>query len=143
MQRVGATLIAALILGLLSAPDLDAQERDGVDLFLRRVEQILQRGDARAYLALHAEAANRQRAVDFISSELLPHATHAVVQERDRQPLAGTLPGNGYRLLVDTFVDFGTSGRIATWRLDIKRSGAIGADDEWVIAEEEKISSVE
>src|SRR5207249_5365846 len=32
---------------------------------------------------------------------------------------------------------------ISTWRLDIKRAGSPGADDEWVIAEEEKISSVE
>jgi hypothetical protein len=143
MQRVGATLIAALIVAVSPTPDLYAQQKDTVEVFLRRVEQILQRGDARAYLALHAESANRTRASEFAGSELLPHATHAVVQERDRQPLPGTLPGNGYRLMVDTFADFGASGRIATWRLDIKRSGSSGADDEWVIAEEEKISSVE
>jgi len=143
MRRFGATLIAALIVALSPTPDLHAQAKDNVDVFLRRIEQILQRSDARAYLALHSESANRTRALDFASSELLPRATHAVIQERDREPLPGTLPGNGYRLMVDTFVDFGASGRIATWRLDIKRAGSPGADDEWVIAEEEKISSVE
>ena len=143
MRRFGATLIAALIVAVSPTPDLHAQAKDNVDLFLRRVEQILQRADARAYLALHSESASRTRAIEFASTELLPRVTRAVIQERDREPLPGTLPGNGYRLMVDTFFDFGPSGRIATWRLDIKRSGNPGADDEWVIADEEKISSVE
>ena len=33
----------------------------------------------------------------------------------------GTLPGEGYRLVVDVFTETGPRGRITTWRLDIRR----------------------
>ena len=40
MRRFGATLIAALIVALSPTPDLHAQAKDNVDVFLRRIEQI-------------------------------------------------------------------------------------------------------
>ena len=35
--------------------------------------------------------------------------------------LQGTLPGEGYRLVVEVFMETGPRGRIATWHLDIRR----------------------
>ena len=67
----------------------------------------------------------------------------SVVQERDRIPLSGTAPGGGYRLMVDVMADFGSRARVATWRLDVRRTGAPGAENEWTIAEAERISSVD
>ena len=57
--------------------------------------------------------------------------------------LAGSLPGHGYRLMVDVMAEFGSRARVATWRLDVKRTGAAGTDTEWTIADQERISSVE
>jgi len=119
------------------------QEADGVRLLLLRVERIVQEGDAAAYFAALSPTADRNRAREFAGFELIPGATRAVVRERDREPLAGTLPGNGYRLMVDVFAEFGSRARVATWRLDVKRTGQAGTDGEWTINDEEKLSSVD
>jgi hypothetical protein len=47
--------------------------------------------------------------------------TRVVIQERDRSQLAGRLPGDGYRLVVDVFQEYGSRGRVSTWWLDLTR----------------------
>jgi hypothetical protein len=131
----------ALVLG--AGPSARAQENDGVAALLARLEQVAKSGDGAAYLALLTTGANRERAVDFCGSEIQPGATRAVVKERDRESLRGTLAGNGYRLMVDVLSEFGTRARVATWRLDVKRVGEPGSAREWAIDDEERLSSVE
>ena len=97
---------------------------EGVRLLLGRLERVVQAGDAGAFLALLSDSADRHARARFRSTELMPGASRAVVQERDRQPLPGMLPGNGYRLMVDVLAEFGSRARIATWRLDVKRTAA-------------------
>src|SRR5438105_5050235 len=133
----------ALLAVVLSGGGPQAQEADGVRVLLSRLERILQTGDGVAYMNALADSANRDRARDFIGSELLPGAKRAVIQERDRQALAGTLAGTGYQLIVDAFAEFGSRARAATWRLDVKRTGQAGSDREWTIADEERLSSVD
>src|SRR6266511_1647080 len=132
---------------LCAAGPVRAQERpapdDAIRALIAAVEQTLLSGNAAAYLALHTESANRDTVRDFASTEVMPGATRAVVQERDRLPLAGTLPGNGYQMMIDVLVEFGGRARVATWRLDIKRIGDPGSAREWAIVEEERLSSVE
>src|SRR5262249_40693958 len=130
--------IALLALTLGSGADPHAQEADGVRLLLARLERVLQAGDGPAFLAALADSADRDRALWFIGSELIPGSTRAVIQERDRQPLAGTLPGNGFRLIVDTFAEYGSRARAATWRLDVKRTGEAGPQREGAIARRER-----
>jgi len=142
-NRVGAVLLAALILLGVSRP-LRAQDQDeGMRTLLDVVERVAQAGDAAGYLGLLADSADRGRARDFAASELLPGATRVVVKERDRLPLAGTLPGNGYRLWVDSFAEFGSRSRVATWRVDVRRVGEPGSGREWAIADQERVTSVE
>jgi hypothetical protein len=137
-----ATFVLAVSAGRCEA-SAQTPQADGVTVLLRRLEQIVQAGEPAGYLGLLSDSADRSRARDFAGSELLARAAHAVVQERDRAPLPGTLPGNGYRLIVDVFVDFGPRARIATWRLDVRRVGQPGSDAEWAVADQERISSVE
>ena len=136
------TSIVLLTLTLCAA-SARAQDDEGVRLLLGRIERIVQAGDTPAYLALMSGTADRTRALDFAGTELMPGANRSVLQERDRLPLQGSLPGNGYRLMVDVMTEFGSRARIATWRLDVTRTGAGGTDREWTIAEQERISSVE
>jgi peptidase M1-like protein len=133
----------AVILMVAFGGSAHAEQPDSVTVFLHNLEAIVQRGDAPAYLALLAGVADRRRALDFASTEILPNAVHVVIQERDRESLAGTLPDNGHRLMVDVFVDFGGYARVATWRLDLKRVAEAGAEQEWAIADEERVSSVD
>jgi hypothetical protein len=135
-----------VVAALLVAPAARAQDPD--DLAVRRLldqfQQILQAGDQAAYTSLllpavTATPASASRASNFTALEFRGGATRAVIQERDRQPLPGTLPGNGYRIVVDTFVEYGDRARIATWQLDLRKVDA----QEWLIADQERLSAVE
>jgi hypothetical protein len=134
--------IVLLALAVGAATPAHAQEDDGVRLLLAKVERVVRAGDAAGYFALLSEGANRERARDFAGTELMPGASRSVVQERDRSPLAGAAD-NGFRLIVDVMSEFGTRARVATWQLDVKRTGAAGAENEWTIATQERLSSVE
>jgi hypothetical protein len=144
--RAAIALLALMCVGGVSPSSPatpHAQEDEGVRLLLARVEQIVQAGDTAGYVALLSQTADRARASEFVGSELMPGANRSVLQERDRTPLPGTLPGNGYRLMVDVIAEFGSRARVATWRLDVKRTGQAGTDREWTIADQERLSSVE
>ncbi|MDO8794131.1 MAG: M1 family aminopeptidase, partial [Vicinamibacterales bacterium] len=118
--------------------------RDGIRLFLLGLERVVQQSDVAAYNALLAESADRGRSAGFIDAELIPGMTRAVIQERDRSPLAGTVPGDGYSIVVDTFEEYGDRARVSTWWLDLKRNrDAMDTDTEWLIADQGPISSVE
>jgi Peptidase family M1 domain len=136
-------IVAMLALFVCADGVARAQENDGVASLLTRIEQTAKSGDTTAFLALLTSGANRERAVDFGSSELIPGATRAVLKERDREPLRGTLAGNGYRVMVDVLTEFGPRARAATWRFDVKRVGAPGSAREWAIDEVERVSAVE
>src|SRR5262249_55525867 len=114
-----------------------------IALFLNELEQALQGGNAAAFLALHTGAADRHASTSFAECEALPGSSRGVVRERDREALPGSLPGNGYRLIVDVFEEFGQRARAATWRLDVKRIADASAKRQWAIVEEETVSSVE
>ncbi len=120
----------------------NAPGTDGVQALLQRLERIIQSGDTQAYSGQLSETSDRNAARDFARLELTPGATRVVVRERDREPLVGTLPGNGYRLTLDVFTEFGNRARNATWRLDVKRVGD-GGDEVWLIADQQRFAMVE
>jgi len=135
-------VIGAIVLALAAGVAVPARaqtQSDSVAVLLRRVESLVKTGDTVGYLALLSGAADSARARDFLATEFLSGVAQATLQERDRFALTGT-PGNGYRVMVDVFTDFGQRGRIATWRLDIRRGSE---SDPWTIVDEERISSVE
>src|SRR5205814_9481556 len=116
---------------------------DGIRAFLLRLERVFQLGDGAAYHALLTESADPGRADGFIDAEMFPGMTHVVIQERDRGPLAGTVPGNGYSLVVDAFEEYGDRARVSTWWLDLMRDRDAATDAEWLIADQRRVSSVE
>src|SRR3954462_9311953 len=100
--RLFAALVAVAVSTGATIP-LRAQNADAIQVLLRRVEQLVQAGNANAYIALLSDSADHARAREFAMGELTAGASPAVVQERDREPLRGTLPGDGFRLMVDVF----------------------------------------
>ena len=106
-----------------------------------RLEQVIQRGDAAEYNQLLALSANRARRDAFARSALRPDVTRAVVHERERIEIAGALPGDAYRLVVDVFEEREDRARISTWRLDVTRRDA-PEGIEWAITDQDEISSV-
>src|ERR1041385_4248932 len=136
--RISIVLLAVTLCA--AAPAHAQPADDGVRALLTRIEQVVRAGAPAASFLLLADGANRTRASEFASTELMPDVSRSVAQERDRVPLAS---GNGYRLMVDVMAEFGSRARVAAWQLDITRAGAPGTDKEWAIADAERISSVE
>src|SRR3954466_3571352 len=108
-RRAAVAAFLALVLGGGAMPR--AQDVDGVRLLLLKFERIVQTGDGVAFMTALGATADRARARDFVSSELLPGSNRAVLQERDREPLPGALPGNGFRLMVDVLAEYGSRAR--------------------------------
>ena len=113
---------------------------DDLHATLQRLERVVQAGDAAAYQELLSDSADRAGAADFANAQILPGATRAVLQERERAGLAGTLPGNGYQVSLDVFVELGDRARSASWTVNLKRAGPGGP---WRIADQQKISEIE
>ncbi len=120
-----------------------AQADDGVTRLLRRVEQIAQGGRIEPYLELLMGGVDVGAAREEIAGLILPDATRAIVRERDRSPLEGTLPGNGYRLMLEVLIERGTRARVATWNLDIRRIPTERSEDEWFIESQRRLSTLD
>jgi len=134
-----AVFVALAVAGPIGVRTQTPEPPDGIAAFLRQLETIMRGADGVAFLKLTAASADPRRAHDFAELELIPGATRVSIQERDRAALPGTLPGNGYRLIVDAFVEYGPRARASTWRLDVLRDGESG----WRLADQERITSVE
>jgi hypothetical protein len=141
-----------VLLVLVSAPAFadqgPARQLDEEDLsilsFLDSVENAISTSDRAKFLNLLSDSADRDQAAEFFDAMVPQGVTRAVVKERDRAALIGTLPGEGYRLVTEVFIETGPRGRIATWRLDIRRPrGEDLASQPWRIVAEDRLSSVE
>src|SRR5262245_49341085 len=79
---------------------------DGVAVLLNRLEQLLQRNDRDNFPALLSTeditGGDAEQATDDLFSY---ETTRAAVRERDRTPLEGALPGDGYHVIVEILTE--------------------------------------
>jgi hypothetical protein len=125
------------------APGEADRQADGVVRLLQRLERLLAAGDPAQYSSLLSRLADADQARRFASVTVLPGVTRVTIRERDRAEARGALPGNGYVVSLEVLTEFGTRARLATWRLDVRRGGTPGSDDEWGIARQEVVSSIQ
>ena len=127
-------------------PPMDPEDLQ-IELLLNKVETAVSRADRAAWLAILSDNADRDAADDFFN-EIVPQGiTRVVVRERDRQRLPGALPGNGYSLIVEVFIETGSRGRISTWQLDIRRpEGDVAlapGETPWRVVGQDRLSQVD
>ena len=125
---------------VLAAPAAQSPASDDAQIrtLLTQLERAFGGSDGDLYYELMTATSDRKRAEEFLAFEFRSGASRVVVIERDREHLNGTLPGSGYRLVVDALIEYGWRGRIATWQLDIKRIEGGG----WRIADQDRLSAV-
>jgi hypothetical protein len=120
------------------------QEDVTVPAFLTDLETAISTGDRQKWTDLLSASADRDTALQFFDDMVPPGVTRVIVKERDRSSLQGTLPGEGFRLIVEVFIETGPSGRIATWRLDVRRPrGDDLGRQPWRITDEDRLASIE
>ena len=112
--------------------------------FLQAVETSISTMDRARWIDLLSSTADKDQALEFFDAMVPQGITRVVIKERDRSPLQGTLPGEGYQLVVEVFMETGARGRIATWRLDIRRPrGDDLGRQPWRILTQDRLASIE
>jgi len=111
---------------------------------MQAVETAVSTMDRNRWLELLSPLADREQSLEFFDAMVPQGITRVVVKERDRSALPGALPGEGYRLVLEVFQETGNRGRIATWRVDIRRprGDEIGRQP-WRILSEDRLASIE
>ncbi len=139
--RIAVLAFVAAAAPFAPAAAQTAPATDGIATVLQQIEKALLGGSLDGYLALVAPGANSEAAEAFAKPLFAGGMTKVTIRERDRQPLVGAVAGEGHRLLVEALFERGRSGRIVTWRLDVRRS----REDEqrWFISGQEQISSLD
>jgi hypothetical protein len=119
-------------------------EELSLQAFLEAVETSISTMDRARWLELLSFSADRDSATEFFDAMVPQGITRVVVKQRDRTALQGALPGEGYRLMVEVFIETGPRGRIATWRLDIRRPrGDDLGRQPWRITAQDRLASIE
>jgi hypothetical protein len=139
-QLLAGLVLLACLVG--RAEGQTPQAPDPVAGLLAKLELVLREGPADRYLDLLATTADRASCAAFAQSVIVPGITRAVVKERDRAELPGTLPGDGYRLMVEVLLESGPQASVATWRLDVRRRGGAAAGD-WGIVSQEILTTLQ
>lgn len=138
MRRVALMLVVCLAAGQVAgaAAQKPTSAEDGLAFFLLKLEKTIAAGQPDAYFDLLSERAIPDRAAQAAQSLIGPGITRAVVRERDRAPLDGTLPGDGYRLMIEIFTERGNRARVTTWLLDVRRVANATGQDVWRISDQ-------
>ncbi len=136
------TLIIAALVCLAGEPaGQSTPAADPVAALLGRIEAAMLAGTPERYLDLLSTLADRPAAASFLTAVATPGLTRVVIRERDRVDLAGTLPGEGYRLLVEVLRESGQRADVTTWRLDVRRRGNNLAD--WGILSQQVLTTLQ
>jgi hypothetical protein len=120
-----------------------SEEDLSIQAFLQAVETAISTTERERWVELLSQNADRDAALEFFDSMVPRGVTSVVIRERDRSPLTGALPGDGFQLMTDVFVETGTRGRIYTWRLDIRKPRDTTDRQPWRVVAQERLASIE
>ncbi|MBI3050737.1 MAG: hypothetical protein HYY76_20800 [Acidobacteria bacterium] len=139
-RRLAVLLVWAVVCGGPAAAQTPAP--DGVELLLDRFEALLQAGRAADFPSLVASSDPPDQIDEFAGGLFAPDTRRAVVTERDRVPLAAALPGDGYRVVAELFLETANRARIVTTLLDVRRPPG-GPPDSWRISAAQAATSID
>ena len=120
-----------------------SEEDLSIQAFLQAVETSVSTTERERWIELLSPNADRDSAIEFFDSMVPRGVTRAVIRERDRQPLNGALPGEGFQLIADIFIETGSRGRRYTWRLDVRKPRDSEERQPWRVLTQEQFASIE
>lgn len=137
-------LLLVLTCVLVWVAPLGAQTRepDPAESLIRKFERALNAGDRAALLALFASSVPEPKLREYTNDLLVAGAVKTTLRERDRSPLEGVPPGEGYSLIIEFFIETSGKARILTAGMDIRRPPG-GGIDTWRFVGAEGLTSVE
>jgi hypothetical protein len=109
---------------------------------VRKFDRALNAADRPALESLFGPAITPFQIQQLEHDLLVPNAVHITVRLRDKAPLEGAPPGDGYSLIVEFFVETAGKARILTTGMDVRRPPG-GVTDSWRFVGTESLTSVE
>jgi hypothetical protein len=94
---------------------------DPVTPLLLRFEQALNKSDQTELAGMFSPDVPASRIESYAGSLFMPGAVKTTLRLRDRAPLEGAPPGDGYSLVVEFFIETPGRGRILTAGMDMRR----------------------
>jgi hypothetical protein len=146
MKRLLALVLFVAAADAFAAGQPISQQSDedlSIQAFVQAVETAISTTERERWSELLSTNNDRDAALEFFDSMVPSGVTRAVVRERDRQPLNGALPGEGFQLIADLFIETGARGRIYTWRLDIRKPRDSTDRQPWRLVTQERLASIE
>jgi hypothetical protein len=119
-----------------------SREPDPADALVRKFERALNAADKAALLALFASSVPHSQVQQYTNDLLVTGAVRTTIRERDRIPLEGAPPGDGYSLIIEFFIETAGKARILTAGMDVRRPPG-GDLDSWRFVGAEGLTSVE
>jgi hypothetical protein len=119
-----------------------SREPDPADTLVRKFERSLNAADRAGLVALFAPSVPAQQVQQYTNDLLVTGAVRTVVRERDRLPLEGAPPGDGYSLIIEFFIETAGKARILTAGMDVRRPPG-GDINSWRFVGAEGLTSVE
>jgi hypothetical protein len=141
MSRRLAFVIAGF-LGCSCPAAAQTPPADGVTALLTRLEMVVQNANAEALGSVVAETFPSTDLEDLKAYLFRPDTRRVVVAERDRAPLTGTLPGDGFRVMAELFTESTERARIVTVLVDLRRPAG-GDVDSWRITGAQVVTSID
>src|SRR5688572_62592 len=141
-MRTTIALLACVLWHATAAPAQTPAQGDPVTALVRRLERILNSHDRPAFPALFAPTVSEDSVTQHGFDLFLPGAVRTALFERSRGPLEGAPPGDGFRLVVEFFIETAGRARIVTAGLDVRRPPGGGADS-WRISSIDSMSAIE
>jgi hypothetical protein len=137
---MSSRLLACAVLALLPSLAAGQQsarpaEPDDITRLVLAIERATEAGDAEALRALMAPSVRVATMSEFIQSLTFPRPSQSAIKERDR---VATDDG-GVRLMLETFTEKSSEGRVMSWRVDAQRAAPGAA---WTITGLERLTVV-
>jgi hypothetical protein len=114
-------LVLAFVCGWAAQPSAQATQPDPVAPLLLRFEHALNQSDRPALTGMFSPDVATSEVELYLGSLLMPGAVKTTVRLRDRSPLEGAPPGDGYSLVVEFFIETPGRARILTASMDMRR----------------------
>lgn len=136
-------LATALMLTVMVTPAAAQDGGDGIGALLNRLERVMPSGDPSSLRPLLSPNVAPGVMDTFAPRLLSAPYRRVVVHEREREPLDGAMPGDGFRLTADMLLEGVRTASIVTARLDVRRAPGDTAGEAWRLVSAQVVTLVE
>jgi hypothetical protein len=141
-MRRALIAVACVLVNVLTAHAQPRSAADPVDALVRQLERVVNAKDRAAFPALFDASVSEDLVTQHGHDLFLPGAVRTVLFERSRGPLEGAPVGDGFRLVIEFFMETRGRARIVTAGVDIRRPKG-GDAASWRISSIDSMSAID